>query len=236
METLAISFIDYGDTRGSFTWSLGNALVNLKDQIDITHVLRATGPNIAGNRNYILKDFIQETDADWLMCIDTDIVFIPEQLEMLWNTKSEERQVVSGVYFIIMKQTNVSPLVLPAIFKPQKDILEEDQDKREFWHPLPENQIVEIGRAGFGFLLISRKVIEQVLSLGLGNPFEETHKGVNEIVGEDFAFFQQLNKLNIKSYANTGIIVNHDKYFQISADYYRFFWKHMEPLMGQMNV
>ena len=229
METCAISFIDYGDTRGLFTFSLANATTKLKNKINFTHVLHQQGSNIAGNRNAILNVFVNGTDADWLLCLDTDIIFTPEQLELLWETKSQDRQVVSGVYFIIRELNNVMPMVMPTIFQPTT-LKQINTSERSFYHPLPVNEIVEISRAGFGFLLISRKVAEQVLGLNLGNPFEERHDSVRAIVGEDFVFFEHLENLKIKSYAHTGIVVGHDKTIQIGYDYYKFYNDVVAPM------
>lgn len=236
-ESLAISFIDGGDARGSFSWSLANAIIKLKNEINISHVLRASGGNVPMNRWRALDDFIKNTDADWFLSIDSDIVFEPYHIQQLWDTKSEQIQVVTGVYFLLGQRTNIVPFLLPAIFDlTDKAKYDNDEHKKDFYHPFPENKIVEISRAGFGFLLLSRKVIERVLSEIKGSPFQEIHRSVDEFVGEDFIFFSNLEKLGIKSYANTGIIVNHEKHIQITQDLYRFFYQVIQPVIASQNA
>jgi glycosyltransferase involved in cell wall biosynthesis len=227
-ETLAVSFIDGGETRGIFTWSLAHSLIRLKNKINITHALRNSSCHIAINRSVILRTFLEDTDADWLLCIDSDIVFEPEHLELLWEVKSEERQVVSGVYFLLTDKTNVAPVPMPSIFRVDLKKHEEPESKA-FYHPMPENQIVEISRAGFGFLMMSRSVVEKVLALPINSPFAERFFSPYKLVGEDFVFFEHLESLGIKSYAHTGIVVGHEKNINVGLDYYTFFHTHIEP-------
>jgi hypothetical protein len=230
MDSLAISFIDYGDTRGGFTYSLANSLLKLQNKIDITHILRKSSSNIVGNRFYNFREFLQDTDADWLLCIDSDIIFLPEHIETLWDTRSDDKQVITGIYFLLPFATNVVPFPFPAVFTPTEITKREEEGKAAFLHPLPDNQIIPISRAGFGFLLLSRKAIEKVFEYTENkNPFVEVWID-DRVIGEDFIFFENLEKAGIQSFAHTGVIVNHEKVITITHDYYRFFWKHIAPL------
>jgi hypothetical protein len=232
MESVAISFIDGGDVRGNFCFSLLDSVLALKEKINFTHVLRTSGAFIPQNRNNIIERFIHDTDADWLLCVDTDIIFKPQDLLTLWESRSNERQVISGVYFLLTEHTNVIPLPLPSVFKTRS---EEDGIERRFYHPLPLNEIVPISGAGFGFLLISRDVIAKVLSLGKLNPFALQYMEKNEVLGEDFSFFNCLEELKITAYANTGVIVTHEKNIPIQADYYYYFHQMIAPKTVRIN-
>lgn len=237
-ETLAISFIDGGETQGTFAWCLASAVLNLQNKINVSHILRSTSCNIALNRGSVLQNFLDQTDADWLLCLDTDIVFTADHIEMLWNAKSEVRQVVSGVYFLVREATNIVPVPMPCIFRPLTDSqMPEDAlpESRGFYHPLPDNEIVEISRSGFGFLLMSRSVVEKVLALPIGSPFSERFVNPKDIVGEDFVFFEHLDSLNITSYAHTGVIVDHEKTISIGKDYYLYFHQNIQPRMMYVN-
>lgn len=224
-NSLCISFIDNGETRGGFTYSLADSLLKLRTKINIEHVLRWTSSSIVMNRFNILTDFLDKTDSDWLLCVDSDIIFSSQQLEKLWNLRSDERQVLMGVYFLLSKPSKTLPQIIPSIYNVTG---EEGDGQASSVHPLPINQIIKVDRAGFGFLLISRDVIKKVLGPDRINPFVSRQISNSTIVGEDFAFFENLEKHKINSYCHTGIVVLHEKNIGISRSYYDLYWNQVE--------
>jgi hypothetical protein len=56
--------------------------------------------NISGARNQIVKQFLDESDADWLWMLDTDMTFAPETLErLLEHADVEKAPIVGGLCF-----------------------------------------------------------------------------------------------------------------------------------------
>ena len=50
----------------------------------ITEVISLrSGPSLAFGRNKMTEVFMESTDSDWLFCLDSDMVFQPEQIEDL---------------------------------------------------------------------------------------------------------------------------------------------------------
>lgn len=224
-DSLCISFIDNGNTHGAFTYSLADSLVKLKDDINISHILRWSGSSIIMNRYNTFVDFLDNTDADWLLCLDTDIVFVPQQIKKLWNLRGHDKQVLTGVYFLLDKPSKILPQVLPCIYVINGT---EINGEATCVHPLPVDKVIRIDRAGFGFILMSRNVIKQVLGETRKNPFVARELENFAIVGEDFAFFEALSETGIKAYCDTSIVVNHEKNIGISRFYYDLYWNEVE--------
>lgn len=225
-DSLCISFIDNGGARGAFAYCLADTLIQLREDINISHILRWSGSSIIMNRYRTLTDFLDNTDADWLLCLDTDIVFAPQQVKRLWNLKSQDKQIVTGVYFLLSKPSPILPQVIPCVYVVRGTELD---GIATCVHPLPINEVIKIDRAGFGFILMSRHVVEQVLGEKRRNPFVARQSDNPEVVGEDFAFFETLAETGIQAYCDTGLIVSHEKNVGINRSYYDLYWNELEP-------
>jgi hypothetical protein len=55
----------------------------LRSRDDVIRVAAQSGPGIARNRNLLAGWFLQESKADWLLWVDSDMVFTAEHLEAL---------------------------------------------------------------------------------------------------------------------------------------------------------
>jgi 2-polyprenyl-3-methyl-5-hydroxy-6-metoxy-1,4-benzoquinol methylase len=99
-------------------------------------------------RNTIVEHFL-ETDMDYLLFIDSDMIWEPDSLELAYNLIQQQQvDIVTGIYF-----TKGAPH-LPVIKKLDLDA--------GCYNIFVEwgNQPFEVDGAGMGFMLISRKVLE----------------------------------------------------------------------------
>ena len=137
-------------------------------------------------RNQIL-DYANKVNADYLLFIDSDIIFPPAALKALLD---QNKGIISGIYWSRSEQVRK-----PIIYKKIKP--------RTLFRKIPEidhvsgmvQGCIEIAACGMGFCLIRKDVIRKMIKHYI-SPFEP-YKGM----GEDISFCYRLGRLNEKIYA-----------------------------------
>jgi GT2 family glycosyltransferase len=219
-ESIMVAWCDGGRVDGKFTLGLVAAMMHLKQKFNLRSFARVCGNQIARQRHEVFLEWEKE-GSEWLLWVDSDVVFSTESLDILMQYAHKDLvKVISGVYFILEAKTDASlPAPTPAIFK-------EDELKRPITiHPLPNNELIEIDHAGFGFLLMHKSIIEKIKSVSPGSSvFDETLREDLPFIGEDIKFFMNLKKAGIQSYAHTGALAEHMKIFAVDNTYYNAFW------------
>lgn len=183
--------------------------------------MRVQGNQIGRQRQTAFDYWLDKTDFDWTLWVDSDIELTKPVLEALWNIADpHDRPVVSGTYFISKENEQSVMTPYAALFN-----FTDDPHKIQYIHPLPKNAIIQVGCAGFGLLLIHRSVGEQMRSHHAPRRvfFNETGEG-EEFVSEDINFFRALYETRIPVYAHTGAVVKHMKRFSYDVEYYKLFW------------
>ena len=91
-------------------------------------------------------------------------------------------------------------------------------------HPMPENELIKVGAAGMGFVLMHRNVITKILEAVPNAPiFTEVGVG-KQFMGEDIYFFALCDKAEIPVWCHTGATVPHMKRFSFDEHYYKAFF------------
>ncbi|MEM3154080.1 MAG: hypothetical protein QW165_00750 [Candidatus Woesearchaeota archaeon] len=149
---------------------------------------------IVNGRNYI-RDYALKNNYDFLLFLDSDVLVHPRALEALLATKFD---VVAGVYLNVF-QLDGKPVIAPVLFKD----LGNGQCQLYTYDGAAKQQVLEIGAAGLGCTLISRKVLEEVSF----RTFNNSATG-----GEDMAFFVDARAKGFKTVANTFVKCLHRPY------------------------
>lgn len=130
----------------------------------ITQVLSVpSGPYLDMGRNDGTKVFLEATDCDFMLTVDTDIAFTPEDVTELVAAAEEYHAttgvypVVAGTYFGVPKGVH-SPIAYRR--KPKDGLLYPISIKKatHFKHPL-----LTVDAAGTGFLLTHRSTLLEFL-------------------------------------------------------------------------
>jgi hypothetical protein len=141
----------------------------------------------------------------------------------LWKTADKiGKPVVSGVYFISKENEGSLMKPFPVLFN---DVSEY---QIQYIHPLPDNEVIKIDNAGFGFVLMHKSIIPKLREANPGKGmFMETGDGDDEhFIGEDIIFFRRMKTAGVPLHAHTGAIVKHIKRFSLDYDYYALYWAH----------
>jgi len=221
-DTVAIGWCDNGTTDGKFTEGLTTAIIaGAPNGMVINTSMRVQGNQIGRQRQVLFDHWADKIKTDWLLWVDSDIVLNLDAMKLLWQTADKiNRPVVSGVYFISKENEGTLMRPFPVLF----DNVNEFQIK--YHHPLPENQVLKVDCAGFGFVLMHKSIVPKMRE---ANPnqsmFMETGDGVDDhFIGEDIIFFRKMQKAGIPLYAHTGALVKHIKRFSLDYDYYALYW------------
>jgi len=221
-ETVAIGWCDNGTTDGKFTEGLATAIIaGPTNGMIINTSIRVQGNQIGRQRQVLFDHWADKLKTDWLLWVDSDIVLNLDSMKLLWQTADKiNKPVVSGVYFISKENEGTLMRPFPVLF----DNVSEFQIK--YHHPLPENQVLKVDCAGFGFVLMHKSIVPKMREANPGKGmFMETGDGQDDhFIGEDIIFFRRMAKAGIPLHAHTGAIVKHMKRFSLDYDYYALYW------------
>jgi hypothetical protein len=221
-DTVAIGWCDNGTTDGKFTEGLTTAiLAGAPNGMVINTSMRVQGNQIGRQRQVLFDHWADKVKTDWLLWVDSDIVLNLDAMKLLWQTADKiNRPVVSGVYFISKENEGTLMRPFPVLF----DNVNEFQIK--YHHPLPENQVLKVDCAGFGFVLMHKSIVPKMREAHPGKGmFMETGDGQDDhFVGEDIIFFRRMEKAGVPLHAHTGALVKHIKRFSLDYDYYALYW------------
>jgi hypothetical protein len=108
--SITIGWIDSGETRGEFTESITKAAAYEALKGRLVSVIRVqSGPLMAEGRNKLVELF-QQTGAEWLFMVDTDMQFTHDSIERLLHTAlSYEARVVGGLCYGVNKELGQFP-------------------------------------------------------------------------------------------------------------------------------
>ena len=219
-ETVSIAWCDNGMVDGKFMQGVTDVM--LKSGVNFTTTLRSQGNQIARQRDKVINYWYDNNKSDWLFWVDSDVVVSPDTFNLLWNSKdAKERPIVSGVYFTTDQPEEPLMIPLPTLFN---FVNSEETVGVARIHPMPENQLIKIGAAGMGFVLMHRSVVERIKEATPNAPlFSDIGHGKN-FLGEDIYFFALCDKADIPVYAHTGATAPHMKRFSFDEHYYKAFF------------
>lgn len=147
--------------------------------------------------SFARNDIAKAARGEWTLQLDTDHSFSPDLLLRLLNVmRKYDADVVSGLYF------QKSPPHLPNLWRWKED--GETAQQIAGWD---KGEVLEIGVAGGGCLLVKNRVFDRIYNELGEEPFS-TQEFPGK-VGEDFAFFRRLKKLGIKAICDTKVECYH---------------------------
>ena len=221
-ETVALAWCDGGLVDGRFMDSMLLTMMNApKIGINIVNKIRVNGNQIGRQRQVLFDNWADVTKTDWLLWVDSDIVLTPDSLKLVWNAADKvSKPVVSGTYFVSKENEGSLMQPFPALFK-------EGSNKNELQiiHPLPQNELIKVDSAGFGFLLMHKSIIPKMREVSPDySLFAEEEGLADKYISEDIVFFRKLKAAGIDLYAHTGALVQHMKRFSFDINYYNLYW------------
>lgn len=199
---------------------------------------RANAGGLPEARNLAATHFLDQTPHEWLFFVDTDMGFKPGALAALHQVADPtERPIVGGLCFAQRGMTHDGRAgyrwkPLPTIF----DLAPEGSDGMMFniRQHYPVNAIVQCDATGAAFLLIHRRVLEDMRREHGDNWFTRV-ESKDGLVSEDLSFFKRWSDLTGRGgcHVHTGVRVTHAKNVWIDE---RDFWEQAETLPATEDV
>lgn len=156
------------------------------------------GCNIVSNRNKIVSDFLDKSEAEHLLFIDTDESFPPDAPKRLQEAVRDVSSIVGGAY----------PL------KDSSNVFYERTGPGEYRSVPPQDGVIqELDAVGSGFMMIPRKILETMKecshlpsSWWFGQDYEGDH-----LLGSDVTFCRRARETGHRIYGHGGVRIGHLK-------------------------
>jgi len=204
---------------------VNNGTIDALLAMDLIHVAREKGGHFdhlvqVGNvglttrsRNVVVKTFLETTDADWLLMIDSDErLSLQTWHKLIDSAHDKDRPIVSGLVFAAFFDGEDSLRPVPTIYRmdPEKGL--------EAIDAYPIDKLIEVDATGTGCLLIHRSVLLDMQKQATPNQGKDWAWFVEGAIdgtyfGEDLLFSKRLKSMGYKIFAHTGAILPHHKQF-----------------------
>ena len=204
---------------------VNNGTIDALLAMDLIHVAREKGGHFdhlvqVGNvglttrsRNVVVKTFLETTDADWLLMIDSDErLSLQTWHKLIDSAHDKDRPIVSGLVFAAFFDDQDGLRPVPTIYK---------MDSEKGLQPIdayPIDELIEVDAVGTGCLLIHRSVLLDMQKQSTPNQGKDWAWFVEGAIdgtyfGEDLLFSKRLKSMGYKIFAHTGAILPHHKQF-----------------------
>ena len=204
---------------------VNNGTIDALLAMDLIHVAREKGGHFdhlvqVGNvglttrsRNVVVKTFLETTDADWLLMIDSDErLSLQTWHKLIDSAHDKDRPIVSGLVFAAFFDDQDGLRPVPTIFRmdPERGL--------EAIDGYPIDELIEVDATGTGCLLIHRSVLLDMQKQATPNQGKDWAWFVEGAIdgtyfGEDLLFSKRLKSMGYKIFAHTGAILPHHKQF-----------------------
>lgn len=211
MANVVVGYVHPDLIHARFATSLFELLVH-KGPNSIDAVLsEESGPLIATARNGIVRRFLDEQRAPWLLMVDTDMVFAADALDRLLNVADQRTAPIVGA--LCWSQTAAGDQ--PTLY----ELVPHEDGAAAFarYTTWPEDALMPVGGTGAAFLLIHRYVLEKIergWAPGRRDViwpwFRESAMG-SRAMGEDLTFCLRVKSAGYPIHVDTGVQVGHLK-------------------------
>jgi len=187
-------------------WCLSNGILPiLSNQYDsVVYYVRNKCLGGSVTRGVNQKPFNGEVDYDYLMWIDSDMVFEPKDFINLLNMNvpiaSGLYKTADNIHYATVKDWNIDHYIENGSF----EFLTEDSIK-DISEPF------EADYTGFGWILFKKGVFESLEYPWFRPEWEDFGNGVKEFTSEDVGFCKNIREKGYKIYINPNVVVGHEK-------------------------
>lgn len=197
------------------------------------------GPNgLVEGRNMAVAHFLDKTDHEWLLFVDTDMGFQADAIErLLLAADPVERPIVGGLCFA-MKHTVADQhggfrvMPVPTLFMWAKNPGQGVGFANRFIYP--PDTMVQVAGTGAAFILIHRSVLDSIRAQHGDVWFNFVQYGDGVQVSEDLAFCWRAAEVGAPVFVHTGVKITHHKEMWLSERDYSM--PNREPMQTMMDA
>ncbi len=214
---VTIGWIDSGNVTSGFAAYMSQLMLHRSDII--SGVVVGSGPYLSANRNTMVRSFLENTDSEWLLSLDSDLLIDLNSFDNLINALDVDKyQILSGVYYLPM---NDSIHIAAMIHEEGLDYpVWIDSNKELITQPIVENLV----SVGGGYMAIHRTVFEKILEDAAGPMpwFQDYWEDYpyDQWITDDVHFFKQVKKYNFNVALCMSATSTHLKTSKLDGDVY----------------
>lgn len=188
-------------------------------------LLPASPNTLSEQRNRACAFLLDESEADWLVMIDSDMGFDEDALYRLIDAADPaERPVLGALCFGLKKvKTDMRGGWYTEPFPTLYDWRPNSTGKNGFAlrFDYTPNCVTQVAATGAAFLLIHRSVLDKVRAEHGDTWFDRARMEPDQgLMGEDISFCARLGRLGVPVFVHTGIPTTHLKPVWVDEDYY----------------
>lgn len=171
---------------------------------------------IAKSRNQACKQFLDDTKLEWLMFLDTDIVFKPQQVYELFDEAGADKDIIGALYFGYCEGD-----LLP--------VWRRKHGPNKTYGTLPRitfGTLEQYDAIGMGFTILRRRALEAMRKEYGSDPwtwFGHDLYGASRL-GEDITFCERAAAIGIPTWGTSRIVVGHQKMRQEDQETFTKLW------------
>lgn len=231
--TVMAAYLHPNQVSHSFQDSL-NRLVGY----DLTHLgrvirggglmmMRCGSGGLVEARNNVVRHFLDQSRAEWLWLVDSDMGFAPDTVDRLVEAADPVERPVVGALCFGLKETEPDGMggflvrPFPTLYDWAKD--HDDTFGFHIRREYDPNTLTRVAGTGAACLLIHRSVLEKIRT-GAGDVwFDQTKQTDGKFVSEDLSFCYRVNALGLPVFVHTGIGTTHHKQLWVGEAIYQLF-------------
>jgi hypothetical protein len=208
-KSITLGWIDTGQVTSGFAAHITQILLHRSDMI--SDVIVASGPYLSNNRNRMVKGFLDGTQSEWLLSLDSDILVGLESFDTLVDAADEDKYpIMGGKYFLnIDGQIRVSAMTK----------LDGNHKYGKWLEDFSSYIVEDLHSTGLGYCLIHRDVFEAVRANSdsplpwFQDYWREEVPGIQKPgwISDDIHFYNQVTSLGINVSMCLGATSSHIK-------------------------
>jgi len=211
--TIAICTRDTVSAQTAISWKLDKGSFLKPNEYALTYIVQ--GNVLVFQRNQCVRDM----DGDWLLFIDSDMVFQPGTIADIIQTREKyDFDILGGLCHQRMEPYQ------PTVYRRAAN----HEHGYTFLETWPEGAAIEVDATGMAFCLIHKRVFDRILEKNIGQPMPPREERLRMApppffrwegeYGEDFDFCQQAQESGSRIYVDTTIEIGHVGQHIISRD------------------
>lgn len=225
-DRVVVGFLDNHTWSACFGLSLRD--LYLRDLGAEGRIIRTSGKElrkvagtmgVADGRNQVAREFLDTTDGDWLMFIDTDMGFDPDAVDRLIASADPIARPVMGGLCFALRRVEAGPAhserfgVIPTVYHWVETEAESGFAPIQRY---PQGQVFEVGATGAAFLLIHRSALAKVRKRQGDSWFDPikhptADHGRPRTFSEDLSFCVRLQAAGVPVHVDSSVRTVHHK-------------------------
>lgn len=187
-----------------------------------------TGPGrLADGRNQITAHFLDRSDADWLLMVDTDMGFAPDMVDRLIDAADPAVRPVVGALCFAMKEI-ASDGMGGSVVRPLPMIYDwaQNADGTVGFHlrrNYERDQLTQVAATGTPCLLMHRTLLDKIRVEDGPAWFDRARMTDGTLLSEDLSFCYRVAKHGWPMFVHTGIKTTHHKHLWVGEDEFFLF-------------